>query len=183
MQRVNKFFRQLKKLLVLSGKRQQGSALILAIIAAIILTLLGLAGLTQAGTDLIATRNFYDDKEVFYSADAGINIGINTLKTAWDPTTVVLNQPFKVESVDKKRVVSYNLRSGRAKDTSPQPVRFFNGYTPPPPSGISIEISGEIAVKVLPWLLQVTAERGNPSGRNFIQKELETVVVTLTSEY
>jgi hypothetical protein len=182
---INKIFHSLNRenLRKVIGN-ERGSALILVIIASIILTLIGLAGLTQVGSDLATTRNFYDDKEVFYSADAGIHIGTLGLKNALDPSTVTVNQNFTIESSDNRKSVTYVLRSGRAEDAAViVPVQYFKGYIPPPPPGISIELSGEISVKTLPWMLNVTAERGNTNSRRFSQKELETVIITLSSEY
>ena len=53
----------------------RGSTLLLVLIALLILSLIGLAALTQSGSEINTTGNFLKDKNAFYTADAGIQVG------------------------------------------------------------------------------------------------------------
>ena len=70
----------------------RGSALLLVLIAMLILSLIGLAALTQSGSEINTTGNFLKDKSAFYTADAGIQEGLDEIsKNFTNPTGVILD--------------------------------------------------------------------------------------------
>lgn len=154
----------------------KGSTLVMVLIAVLILSLIALSALTQSNTEIFTTRNFFMDKSAFYSADAGIQVGINDIRTAvsaaFDPTNVSFSQT----------IGKYTFYSGTISDGSQQAVKGFRGFKPPPPVGMSVEMSGELGAITLAWDLNVTAAAAVGS-RNQVRKQLQTVVVTLASEY
>jgi hypothetical protein len=60
--------------------RDKGSALLLVLIALLILSLIGLSALTQSGSEINTTGNFFKDKSAFYAADAGIQVGMKEIQ-------------------------------------------------------------------------------------------------------
>jgi hypothetical protein len=156
--------------------KNKGSALLLVLIAMLILSLIGLAALTQSGSEINTSGNFYQDKSVFYSADAGIQVGINDIRTAvaltFDPSNVSFTHTLG----------KYTFYSGSITQGSAQTVKGFNGFKPPPPVGMSVEMSGELGAVTLPWELTVTAAAAVGS-KNQVRKQLRTVVVSMASEY
>jgi hypothetical protein len=154
----------------------RGSTLIMVLIAVLILSLIALSALTQSNTEMGTTRNFFMDKSAFYSADAGIQVGINNIRTAvaltFDPSNVSFTQTFG----------KYTFYSGSIADGSAQTVKGFRGFRPPPPVGMSVEMSGELGSVTLPWDLTVTAAAA-VGLKNQVRKQLQTVVITMASEY
>ena len=156
--------------------KNRGSALLLVLIAMLILSLIGLSALTQSGTEIGTTRNFFMDKSAFYSADAGIQVGINDIRQAvaltFDPSNVSFTHT----------IGKYTFYSGSIAQGSAQNVKGFRGFKPPPPVGMSVEMSGELGAVTLPWGLTVTAATALGS-KNQVRKQLQTIVITMASEY
>ena len=154
----------------------RGSTLVLVLIAVLILSLIAISALTQSNTEMGTTRNFFMDKSAFYSADAGIQVGINEIRKAvalaFDPSNVAFTQT----------IGRYTFYSGTIADGSQQAVRGFRGFRPPPPVGMSVEMSGELGAVTLPWDLTVTSAAAVGS-KNQVRKQLQTIVVTMASEY
>jgi Tfp pilus assembly protein PilX len=82
----------------LKNKANRGSTLVMVLIAVLILSLIALSALTQSNTEMGTTRNFFMDKSAFYSADAGLQVGINEIRDAvaeaFDPSNVSFTQTF-----------------------------------------------------------------------------------------
>jgi len=157
---------------------QKGSTLVLVLVAVLILSLIGISSLTQSGTEVATSRNFQADKTALFTADAGINFGINAMKDTLDPTSVLFDQAM--DTAGRSR-----FRSGAMNTVGAQPVTGFLGFPAPPPWGMSIEMSGEIGATTRPWQLIVSSNIANATKR-FIgtsRKEVQTVVVTLVAEY
>jgi len=71
-----------------SLKNQKGSVIVLAMIILALLTLVGVSAITTSTTEMNIAANDQLSKMVFYTADAGIEVGrqmLNTIKTA-DPS-------------------------------------------------------------------------------------------------
>lgn len=153
-------------------KHKKGSALILVLISILILSMIGMVGLTNISTDLSTARNFSADKTAFYAADAGINFGLNEIRKSLFPPDVKFN------------ITDGNIKykSGGIKDTSSQPVKAFKGFASPPPRGISIEASSEVGAAVNPWQLTVSSSVTN-NLKGLSRKEIILVVQALSSEY
>lgn len=160
----------------MKNKKNKGSTLVMVLIAVLILSLIALSALTQSNTEIGTTRNFLMDKSAFYSADAGIQVGINEIRQAvalvFDPSNVSFT----------RTIGRYTYYSGSIDDGSAQTVKGFRGFRPPPPVGMSVEMSGELGAVTLPWDLTVTAAAAVGS-KNQVRKQLQTIVVTMASEY
>ena len=113
----------------MTNQGNRGSTLVMVLISVLILSLIALSALTQSGTEIGTSRNFFQDKSAFYSADAGIQWGINEIRTAvasaFDPSNVSFTQT----------VGRYTFYSGSITDGSAQAVKGFRGFKPPPPVG------------------------------------------------
>lgn len=151
----------------------RGSAIVLVLIALLILSLIGLAALTQSGSEINTTGNFYRDKSAFYAADAGIQEGIKEINEQFaNPTGVLLDKVF----------ANQRFYTGRMSDSTAQNVSVFRGFNTPPPPGQSIEMGAETGMKTIPWTLVVTSE-SKKGTKNQIRKQIQTVVLTMVPEY
>jgi hypothetical protein len=153
---------------------EKGSTLVLVLVAVLVLTLIGLSGLTQSSSEVATSRNFFAGKAAFYTAESGIHFGVNELSNAFDPSSVVFEQ---TDSTGKLM-----FRSGRMEDALATPVAAFKGFKAPPPRGYSIEMGGEFGASATPWQLTVNSNvRDLARGR--VRKEIQTAVVTISPEY
>jgi hypothetical protein len=152
----------------------KGSTLVLVLVAVLVLSIIGLSGLTQSSNDVATSRNFFAGKAAFFTAESGIHFGVNELNNAFDPTSVVFEQ------TDASGKLTF--RSGRIEDAAAMPVMPFRGFKAPPPRGYSIEMGGEFGAAATPWQLTVNS---NVQGltRGLVRKEVETAIVTLSPEY
>lgn len=152
----------------------KGSTLVLVLVAVLVLTIIGLSGLTQSSTDVATSRNFFAGKAAFFTAESGIHFGVNELNNAFDPTSVIFEQTDATGKL--------TFRSGRIEDGAAMPVTAFRGFKAPPPRGYSIEMGGEFGAAATPWQLTVNS---NVQGlaRGLVRKEVETAIVTLSPEY
>ncbi len=146
----------------------KGSALILVLFAVLILSLIGISGLTQVGTDMSTERNFSMDKSTFFVADGGIQYGTSLMKNALEQSKVKFTSTLN----------NMTFYSGKIADGNEQYIKGFLEFPAPPPKGISIEISGELGAQNRPWSLPVTV-----TGPKNAKKELEAVIVTMVNEY
>ena len=154
-------------------KKNKGSALVLVMIALLVLSLIGLAALTQSGTEISTTGNFYRDKSAFYAAEAGIQLGIREIDlNTFNPTLVKFSKTIEFD----KNKSSFSYFTGVLTPASPQAVTGFLGFQPPPVVGQSIEMNSELNMKYMPWELVVTAVDKTT------RKELHAVVITMVPE-
>jgi hypothetical protein len=159
---------------------QRGSVFILVIVAALILSLLGMAGLRRVGVDLKTARNYVEDKSTFYAADAGICYGIEHIDKQIDPSTVRFQIGFGRRTF---------FRSGPIEEEEAQPVKPFKGFVAPPAIGMSIEMGSEIGMVSNLWRLQVTSvsEKKETYYDKKIarpgRKEIETLILSMSAEY
>lgn len=149
----------------------RGSALLLVMIALLILSLIGLAALTQSGSEINTTGNFYKDKGAFYAADAGIQFGIRQIRlNSTNPKNVIFDG-----------VIGKNIfRTGMMSDTLPtkKNVKNFLGFMPPQSISQSIGMESESNMQNVPWTLVITSE-SNVGTKNSIRKQAQTVLVTM----
>jgi hypothetical protein len=151
----------------------RGSALLLVLIALLILSLIGLSALTQSGSEINTTGNFYKDKSAFYAADAGIQVGMKEIRDNFiNPTGVLLDDTLSGQ----------RYYTGTMTDTTAQYVKAFIGFKAPPPVGQSIEMGGELNMQNVPWQLTVTSV-SKAGTKNQIRKQLQAVVITMVPEY
>ncbi len=151
---------------------QKGSVLVLVVIAAIILSLLGVAGLTSSSTELMISRNFSNDKTAFFVAESGINFGINELRGSIDPTSVSF-----LQSLDNSI-----YKSGSITQDTAQYVTAFQSIPAPPPQGVSMEVGGDAGIVATSWDLLVSSEYKTGS-KNTARKEIRSVILIMSTEY
>jgi len=156
---------------------ERGSALILVLIAVLILSLIGLAGLENTSLETKTNRQFFADKTALYTAESGVSDGIRRIYDEYYPPDIVfLTIPFG----------QMTYRGGALNETTPVPVKAFLGFNAPPPTGMSIEECSEIGATIVLWHLTVSAE-GTPSAGNknlrSARKELQSIVAAFAPEY
>jgi len=157
----------------MASRTNRGSTLVLVLISVLILSLIALSALTMTNTEIGTTRNFFQDKNAFYAAEAGLEDGVQRISTShMDPASVIFTESFG-------KMTYY---SGKVTDVTAQYVSAFRGFRPPPPGGQSVEMGGELAMGSAAWRLHVSAG-GSAGTRNQSRKQLQTVVVTMVAEY
>ncbi|MEN8221946.1 MAG: pilus assembly PilX N-terminal domain-containing protein [Acidobacteriota bacterium] len=160
--------------------KEKGSVLILVLFGVIILSLMGITGLNRSKTEISITRNFFADKDSFFTAENGISLGTDQLRDTVDPAGEIFGPV-----TDGIR----SFRSGPLYDTygtiitSPQYIAPFLTFDPPPPIGISVETSGSMGVTVTPWQVISSSSVKVPGGGNNARKEVRSIIVLLSSEY
>ena len=159
----------------MNRRDEKGSVFILVLIGILVISILGISGLTKSTTEISVSRNFKEDKIALFSANSGINYGINELRNTVDPQSI----QFQISGGDNG-YSSY--KSGKITDSTPQNVTGFLSFTPPPPSGVSLEIGGEAGVSLTAWNLIVSSFVSIPTIGD-ARKQIQTAVVLLSSEY
>ncbi len=160
--------------------KEKGSVLILVLFGVIILSMMGVTGLNRSKTEISITRNFFADKDSFFTAENGISMGTDMLRDSVDPAGEIFGPV-----TDGTRT----FRSGPLYDTygykitDPQYITPFLAFDPPPPIGISLETSGSMGVAVTPWQVISSSAVKVPGGGNDARKEVRSIVVMLNSEY
>lgn len=157
---------------VMNDEKEKGSALILVIVAALVLSLIGIVSLTQTSTELSISRNFLADKSAFFTADTGVNYGIDLLRNTPDPASI----QFQITNGN------YSFKSGGISEATPQYVEGFKDFTAPPPVGVSIEMGGDAGITSTAWNLVVSSNYSVLNKKN-ARKEIQCVVSLLSSEY
>jgi len=155
---------------------QTGSVLVLVLIAALVLSLLGLTALTQSDTNLVMSRNFQADKTALFVADGGIGFGVNVLRhtiAPWDE---------EVSQTVPELMGNVIFRSGSLEAEGPQKVQAYQAFPAPLPPGMSVEMGGEVNVNVASWQLLITSEITG-RWRGLTRKELESLVVMMMAGY
>lgn len=150
-----------------------GSTLVMVLIAILLLSMIGITALTQSGTELSTARNFVMDKSAFFAAEAGIEDGIREIK----------NSDMNPAGVSFSRTIGkYTYYTGLMSDSAAQNVTAFKGFRPPPPIGQSVEMGGEVGMTNAAWDLHVSSVSATGT-KNWVRKQLESVVMTMVSEY
>lgn len=157
---------------------QRGSALILVLIAVLLLSLIGIAGLENTSLETGTNRQFMADKTAFYSAETGLNVGINEIRKSLYPPEISLSPTATARGMI--------YRTGTLESSASQPVKAYLGFKAPPPRGISIEMCSEIGATIALWELTVAAEGDsdaiNSSIRNS-RKQISAVIAAFAPEY
>jgi len=147
--------------------------LVMVLIAVLILSMIGISALTQTSTELGTARNFVMEKNAFYAAEAGIEDGIRQIENSeMNPASVIFTSTFGKQT----------YYTGLLTDSTPQNVKAFMGFKPPPPKGQAIQMGGDVGMTTAAWDLNVSAVSA-VGTRNQVRKQLESIVVTMVSEY
>lgn len=156
----------------MKSQKEEGSVLVLVIIGALILSLIGIAGLRTTSTELVIARNFQNDKTAFFVAESGINFGINELRESIDPTSVSF-----LESLDRA-----TYKSGPVEESAAQTIQAFLPIPAPTPQGVSMEVGGDTGIVATAWDLLVSSEY-KTSAKYPARKEIRTVILVMSTEY
>jgi hypothetical protein len=157
-------------------KSEQGSILLLVIMAVIILAIMGIAGLQQTQSDIVTMKNFQWDKRALFIAMQGINIGINELRNTMDPESITFSG-----TLDEGRFISGTLEELIANSgMSPQPVQALMEFSTPPATGM--DLGANSGMKATGWKFSSTSELNVGRSGN-ARKEIQTAVVLISSEY
>ncbi len=156
----------------MKGKKEHGSVLVLVLFAVIILTLIGVTGLRHTTGELAISRNFLSDKTAFFTAESGINFGINELRGTVDPTSISF----------ESNINETTFKSGPISEVTAQTIKGFRSFSAPLPKGISIEMSGTSGVVPTAWDLLVSSKFPADSSHP-ARKEIRSVILILSAEY
>lgn len=135
---------------------EKGSMLILAIFATLILSIIMVAGLSVSTTEVHTTQNYYMNKRSYYKAVEGLEIVTQMIRVAPDPSTIiVLATDFEEKDPgNKAKVITGSLVD--FQNNTPQNVKVFTGFAPPPLPSISLGTSMGVAPVI--WYVPITAE-------------------------
>ncbi len=156
----------------MKGKEEQGSVLVLVLFGVIILTLIGVTGLRHSTGELAISRNFMSDKTAFFTAESGIQFGINELRGTVNPTAISFASDENNSS----------YKSGEMSEIGAQSIGGFLAFPAPLPKGISIEMSGTSGVVPTAWDLVVSSTYPANSTHP-ARKEIRSVILILSAEY
>jgi len=107
-------------------RREDGIALLIAVLLLLLVTAIGIAAIEHSGGELASGGRTRSSTVAFYGADAGLSVAINQL--AQEPADLT---PVNVTLVDGTTV-----QSGTRTDTAPQPLT--KEGTGLPPEGYSL---------------------------------------------
>lgn len=162
------------------NREERGSVLILVLFGVIILSLMGVMGLNRSKTEISITRNFFADKDSFFTAESGISTGINLLRYSIDPAGEIFG-PVTDGTRTYRSGPLYD--SSGYKITDPQYIIPFLTFDAPPPIGISFESSGSMGIAITPWEVISSSSVKVPGSGNDARKEIGSIIVMLSSEY
>lgn len=156
----------------MKGITEKGSVLVLVLFGVIILTLIGVTGLRHSAGELAIARNFRSDKTAFFTAESGIQFGINELRQTFNPGTII----FESNTNDS------SYKSGKMAEVGAQNVGGFLAFPAPLPKGMSIEMSGTSGIVPTAWDLVVSSAYPTTSSHP-ARKEIRSVILILSAEY
>lgn len=162
---------------------EDGSALVITIIAVLILSGLAITGLTVSSTEVQSTQNFYLNKRAYYAALEGIEELRNEIYRNPDVeyvTSLIRDKDTTLQG-DGSNYTFYitgsmqDLRDFLEGVNNPPSVDFFNGFSPPPLPGIGL--GGSVPVSPVIWDVHVTAVVN--VGRKKSYAEIQTGVYSI----
>jgi hypothetical protein len=163
--------------------KENGSLLVLTLIAVLILSLLMIGLLTVGTTELQSTQNFQLNKSAYYAAVQGVEEVRNEIYN--DPAAAGGIIKSKSETGvsdtfgDIKVGTSRAYITGTHKDweeNTPQNIKPFEGFKPPGASGISMGL-----VKLKVWKVTITAEAR--MGNRASYAEIEAGIYSFITGY
>jgi hypothetical protein len=164
---------------------EDGSALVITIIAVLILSSLAITGLTVSSTEVQSTQNFLMNKRAYYTALEGVEELRNEIYRNPAPEYVVTLNRTK-DTTQEGGEANYtfyitgsmeNLRNYIEYQTPPPNVDFFQGFSPPPLPAIGL--GGTVTVSPVVWDVHVTATVS--TGKKKSYAEIQTGVYSIVS--
>jgi hypothetical protein len=111
------------------SREEKGSVMLVALFVMVVLSLLGVAFLSLSNTEGFVAFNALWSEGAFYAAESGIQRGIDQIS----PNVTNAIQAIPETAVGQ----SYEYRSGRRNDDTPQPLEFIRSRTA---AGYSVEL-------------------------------------------
>lgn len=144
-------------------KKQNGSALVLTLIAVLILSSLAVTGLTVSSTEIQSTQNFYLNKRAYYTALEGVEEVRNEIFTNPDPEYVTsLTRNSSQTMVGGGSNYTYyitgsmeDLRYFMEYQMDPPKVDYFKGFDAPPLPGVGL--GGTVTIAPVIWSVHITS--------------------------
>lgn len=145
------------------NQTQDGSALVLTLVAVLILSSLAITGLTVSSTEVESTQNFYLNKRAYYTALEGVEELRNEIFRNPAPEYVTtLNRTLDITKDGSGTNYTFYVTGAmenmyshvEANETTPN-VTFFDGFNPPPLP--SVGMGGKVTVAPVIWSVHVTA--------------------------
>jgi Tfp pilus assembly protein PilV len=143
-------------------QKENGSLLVLTLIAVLVLSLLMIGLLTVGTTELQSTQNYQLNKNAYYSAVQGVEEIRNIIHEAPDPVSISTLSRSKYDTEMTDTFGTINLGYSRAyitgtlkdwEENTPQTIQNITGdFRAPYPRGTSLPIDGNV------WKVTVTAE-------------------------
>lgn len=138
----------------------RGSALMVALLVMVVLSLLGAAFLGLSNSETLVVSNAVASEGAFFGAEAAVNTGLSQL----GPNVTISTLPIPVTEI----APSYEYRSGTRNDTAPQPIQFLRSETGP---GYSIEVG--TGYNASGYVFNVYQVNGTGTGPRNAQREIE----------
>lgn len=145
-------------------KSQRGSLIILAIVAALVLSVIMAGGLMVTNTETFTTHNLYMNKNSFYTAVQGLEVVTDRIRNTSDPSTISVHPGSNVYKAD---TFTRRYQTGTLIDMQTNQVpnlSIYRGFDPPPLVGVGLGTSMNIAPVV--WDVRITSEvtAGSPKA-------------------
>lgn len=136
--------------------RQKGSVMILAIFAALVLSIIMAGGLMVTNTETFTTHNLYMNKNSFYTAVNGLEVVTERIRNTPDPSTISihpLSNKFTADSVTRRYQTGtlIDMQTGQVPK-----LAIYKGFDPPPLVGVGLGTTMNISPIV--WDVRITAE-------------------------
>lgn len=166
----------------MAKEKENGSLLVLTLIAVLILSLLMIGLLTVGTTELQSTQNYQLNKDAYYAAVQGVEEIRNQIHQSPDPASIEIVSRSKSETEMADTFGTINLGTSRTyitgtlkdwEDNTPEPVKNYGEFfKAPSPRGTSLSILGTV------WKVTVTAEArmGNRGGYSQIEAGIYSVL-------
>ena len=163
--------------------REDGSALVITIIAVLILSGLAITGLTVSSTEVQSTQNFYLNKRAYYTALEGVEELRNEIyrNPAPEYVSTLLREKDTTLEGGGSNYTYYvtgsmqNLRDFLEGVGELPNINFFDGFSPPPLPAVGL--GGSITVSPVVWSVHVTAVVNSGGKKSYA--EIQTGVYSI----
>ena len=166
--------------------REDGSALVITIMAVLILSSLAITGLTVSSTEVQSTQNFYLNKRAYYTALEGVEELRNEIyrnPSVENVTSLNRTKDTTLEGGGANYTFyitgsMQDLRNFTESQTATPNVDFFYGFNPPPLPAIGL--GGTVPVSPVIWDVHVTATVN--VGKKKSYAEIQTGVYSILGD-
>jgi len=167
-------------------QKRNGSALVLTLMAVLILSGLAITGLTVSSTEIQSTHNFYLNKQAYYTAVEGVEQVRNLILQNPEPTEVIAISKTFNDTTSNENGIYKGYITGSMQDlryyvdygTDPPPVDSFEGFDPPPLTGIAM--GSQVNISPVIWRVDITSRVtvGKRTSYSEIESGVYSIVMT-----